>query len=205
MGLTAAPSPVSASTCRPGYVRVEGHSLEPRIADGATLLAALGPGCGPGLDRGAIVLVRVGASRKPLAKAVVGKAGDRLRIARHGAVVVNGSPARNAAGVPYRLPGERAAMLSLYAKAYDNRIPDGALLLMGEVPSGSRDSSWFGLISVDAVAGVVLDEADRSGRLPTRQPSIPDIPHKREIPTTKEGTACQSRPPDGPAFLPSHC
>ncbi|WP_453973896.1 signal peptidase I [Amorphus sp. MBR-141] len=197
--LTAAPPSVSASACRPGHVRVAGKSLEPRIADGVILLAALGPGCRSGLERGAVVLVRVGASRQPLAKAVVGRAGDPFRIAPHGAVIVNGAPARNAAGEPYRLSKARAEMLALYARAYNGRIPDGALLVMGEVPSGSRDSSWFGLISVDAVVGIVLDDTDRSGRLSTRQPSFPDIPHKGEDPLPPKGnpyadTSTSTRP-----------
>lgn len=48
-------------------------------------------------------------------------------------------------------------MLAQYAKEYPT-LPDGALLLMGNLPSGSYDSSEFGLADVSDVIGIVQNE-----------------------------------------------
>ena len=42
-------------------------------------------------------------------------------------------------------------MLALYVRDYHGVIPDGTMLVMGEAPTGTLDSSHFGLVEVKAV------------------------------------------------------
>jgi len=46
-------------------------------------------------------------------------------------------------------------MLSLYEKDYHGVIPENTYLLLGEVTSGSLDSTRFGLIDKSSVLGKI--------------------------------------------------
>jgi type IV secretory pathway protease TraF len=47
-------------------------------------------------------------------------------------------------------------MLKSYAKGYKGQIPKDAVLVFGNQPNGSYDSSVFGLIGISSLRGKVL-------------------------------------------------
>ncbi len=92
----------------------------------------------------------------PLIKALRGLPGDDFSM-QADQIVVNGRVLINSEGLPYRLSMARVGMLNVYARDYQGVIPPDTFLVMGEVPSGSTDSSVFGLVSRDAIIGRALD------------------------------------------------
>jgi len=149
---------MQANACEQRSIRIEGHSLAPRIAHGATVEVEIGVDCLFTPKRGEVVLFASGALDIPIAKEVVGLPNDRWGISDAGAVVVNGKRATNGQGKPYRLNAARMRMLKLYEKEYDGVMPPNTYLLMGEPTTGSLDSSRLGLIHRQDIIGRVVDE-----------------------------------------------
>jgi len=110
------------------------------------------------IRRGDIVAVRRPGRLDPIVKIVKGLPGDRfqLREAKEGVnVLVNGEVLKNSSGQPYKFSGKRKKMLSLYEKDYGGVIPGDAYLLLGNMVSGSLDSTRFGLIDKEEIMGKV--------------------------------------------------
>lgn len=147
--------------CSTVPTRVEGGSMSPRIAPRQMIQIVKGPPeCLGTLKAGDVVLFHSDSSDVPLIKALRGLPGDKLAV-KDSRILVNGKPAANSAGEPYRLSPPRAAMIGLYVHDYRGVIPPDSFLVMGENPAGSLDSSRFGLISRAAIIGKAV-EADHS-------------------------------------------
>jgi hypothetical protein len=52
----------------------------------------------------------------------------------------------NSIGEPYSLTPIGKKMISIYARDFNNIMPEGAYLVLGDDPLGTVDSSRFGLI-----------------------------------------------------------
>lgn len=139
---------------------VQGASLEPLVKDGATIQALLGYyACNP-VARGDLILFRLVENENLLIKIAKGLPGDTLALERgeggEYTILINGKKAVNSEGLPYVLNNARANMLSLYINDYDGTIPADSYLILGNVPSGSRDSTTFGLIAKSDIAGKAI-------------------------------------------------
>lgn len=144
------------AACEVLTLHVRGTSMQPAIADGATITVAGGePACIEPLRHGDVVLLETPASGIPLIKAVRALPGDRFAV-RDGQLTVNGDVAVNSTGAPYRLPAARAKMLVLYERDYGGIIPAGTYLVLGETPSGTLDSTRFGLVARNQIVGKVV-------------------------------------------------
>ena len=90
-------------------------------------------------------------------KLLRGLPGDTFSI-NYGQILINGHVAENSEGVAYQLSNPRAAMLDLYVHEFHGVIPPEMYLVMGENPSGTTDSSRFGLIARDQIIGKVIEK-----------------------------------------------
>ena len=127
---------------------VEGHSMEPALADGSVLLVdTLGPRF-EGYHRGDIVIVPLPSTvRYPhpiLVKRIVGMPGDHLRIAG-GRVYVNGVRLDE----PYLAPDA----LVPPGRIVDLVVPEGSVFVMGDHRENSYDSKAFGPVPEATLAG----------------------------------------------------
>lgn len=150
--------PTAKPECRPFNVLIRGQSLAPRIAHGA-VLRAVPLGCGQPVRRDSVVFVKVAASQTPLAKVVKALPGDTLAIepASDGGlfhVRIAGDLVKNSQGKPYALREAAAKVLQLYERDYNGSVPAEALLVLGDHPGGTLDSTRFGLVSLETVVGV---------------------------------------------------
>ena len=55
---------------------------------------------------------------------------------------------KNSEGIPYLVSGKKYEMLALYEPGYAvNGVNENTYLILGEIPSGTVDSTRFGFIS----------------------------------------------------------
>lgn len=139
---------------------VRGQSLAPLVEDGETIQALLGYyACNP-IAREDLVLFRLAGNEDLLIKIVKGIPGDTLALEKGEGglyfILVNGTKAVNSQGLPYAVNNARAHMLSLYINDYGGAIPPDAYLILGDMPSGSRDSTTFGLVGKSDIAGKAI-------------------------------------------------
>ena len=136
--------------------------MEPLIAEGSEV-SVVRAGAEP-FARNDIVTARIGNSQTPILKIIKGIPGDRLALESTGEgsfrIVVNGHTVTNSEGLPYAIGERGRRMLSLYIEDYGGVIPSDAYLLLGDNPSGSYDSSRFGLIHRRQILGKVLGGSD---------------------------------------------
>lgn len=110
--------------------------------------------------RGDIVIVNVGRKETELMKIISAVPGDLWDMQQQDdgvyRIVVNGGPLYTKTNGMYQIPAERAVMLQKYAKGYNQTIPPETILVLGNDPGGSYDSSVFGLISTKSLRGRVI-------------------------------------------------
>ena len=137
---------------------VHGSSMEPLIERGKEIKALFGYYDCHSIKRNDIVLVNYSGNENFLIKIVKAVPGDEFHLqkAENGwCIVINGKILKNSEGVPYLLSKRRKKMLSLYENDYQGIIPEGAYLVLGNIPSGSVDSTKFGLIGKSAIIAEV--------------------------------------------------
>lgn len=140
---------------------VRGSSLEPLIANGTVVTLAMDPAFRLGIVRNDLVAVNTARNpRAPVLKIARGVPGDRFGVlpAENGAshLLINGQIVKNSQGTAYLLQGPGARLINAYA--YDDKgvMPADTYLLLGDDPSGSLDSTRFGLVSRRAIIGKVI-------------------------------------------------
>lgn len=140
---------------------VRGSSLEPILRPGSVVRLAMDPeGCLE-IGRGDLVALRhSGRGGAPLLKLVRALPGDSfgLRALTDGQreIRVNGQALENSEGKPFLLSAANSRMLALYERQYGGLVPEGAYLLLGNDPSGSLDSTRFGLAGRGDILGKAL-------------------------------------------------
>lgn len=139
---------------------VNGNSLANFIEHGSKVRIAYGYyQCGE-LRRDDVVIYRDAGNANPLIKIVKGLSGDSFMLAHSegGAkIFINGLALRTTTGEPYRISADAIQLLSLYERDYHGQIPAGAVLILGNIASGSRDSTEFGFVGRDNLIGKVVE------------------------------------------------
>lgn len=139
---------------------VNGFSLAGLIDSGSRVRIAYGYYACSDLQRDDLVIYKDAGSVHPLIKIVKGIPGDSFILARAeggSKVVLNERILLTSTGEPYLVRDEAERLLALYERDYDRRIPDGAVFVLGNVSSGSRDSTQFGFGSVQNLLGKVVE------------------------------------------------
>ena len=160
VGLGAEPSPHTADGGCPitnATATVSGDSMAGIVKDGAEVTVLQGYYACHDAVRGDIVAYNYPGM--PIVKKVFGVPGDTLALAKVASggwhIVVNGNVLVNSANTPYDISASGDRMLSLYINAYHGVIPADAYLILGDVPTGSNDSTAFGLVAIGDFIGKV--------------------------------------------------
>jgi signal peptidase I len=141
-------APALAFACTGQILRINGHSLEPMLADHAEIPLTAAT-CKDFPERGDLAVFHSGASSLPLVKVVIAGPGDLIALEQWGddaSLRVNGMPATNSRGQVYRFGTARTQMLKLYVQSHTQVIPEGRYFVLGDSAEGTTDSSRFGFI-----------------------------------------------------------
>lgn len=138
---------------------VQGFSMEPFIQNGEDIIILENYyECNP-IQRNDVVAYVYGGNKNPIIKFIKGVPGDSFSLEKTNNdswhIMIAGKPAVNSENMPYALPVHKTKMLSLYIKSYNGVIPEGAYLLLGDVPGGTQDSTVFGLVGGNDIIGKV--------------------------------------------------
>jgi len=137
---------------------VRGNSLYGLIEPGSTVKVYFGYYKCNEIKRGDIVAYNYSGDPNPIIKVVKGLPGDKLHLQEANGVwniLINGETVKNSKGEPYSLSASGSQMLSLYERDYKGVIPADAYLILGNLSSGSIDSTYFGLIGKNDILGKV--------------------------------------------------
>jgi signal peptidase I len=132
-----------------------GSSLSPALLSGDQLLFLGGYyKCNP-IKYGDLALYRWG-DNKNVAKFVRGLSGDQLAVEQISAnqwrLELNAQPLHNSLGNDYILSEKKSALIRLYAR----KLKANEVLLLGDKSDGSHDSTVFGLVKTDQLAGKLV-------------------------------------------------
>ena len=138
---------------------VSGNSLDGFIDAGKTIKILYGfYDCNP-VQRGDVVVYNYAGDVNPMIKIVKGVSGDKFHLSQTNGgwnILINGEVIKNSSGQEYLLSDRSSRMLALYENDYKGVIPAGAYLILGNLASGSLDSSRFGLVSKSDILGKVV-------------------------------------------------
>jgi signal peptidase I len=137
---------------------VRGNSLSGLIESGSTVKILFGYYLCNEVKRGDTVAYNFSGDRNPIIKIVKGLPGDKFHLREISGIwniFINGETAKNSKGEPYSLSEGGSKMLSLYERDYKGVIPLDAYLILGNISSGSLDSSRFGLVGKSDILGKV--------------------------------------------------
>ena len=138
---------------------VRGGSLSPLIKNGQKVKFFANYYNCHEIQRGDVVLYSYAGDNVPLIKIIRGVPGDSfaLKQASQGTylILINGEILKNSEDKPYLISGKKYQMLALYERDYRGRIPADTYLLLGNIPSGTIDSTRFGLIGREGIMGKV--------------------------------------------------
>lgn len=139
---------------------VHGSSLDPVLRDGQEVNILSGYYACNEVKRGDVVLYAYAGNENPVVKIVKGIPGDTFALQEAGDdtwhIMVQEKTLANSQGTPYLINASGHKLLSLYINDYQGVIPPNAYLLLGNIPSGSLDSTVFGLVSKENLEGKVL-------------------------------------------------
>jgi len=137
---------------------VRGNSMSGILKDGQEIIVLKNYySCYP-VKRDDLVIYQYAGLPEPLVKIVKAVPGDywEIKLADQGyKIIVNGKVLTNSNKEPYQIPTGKIAMLKLYASDYPI-IPPNTYLILGNIPSGTLDSSRFGLVSKSEIIGKVI-------------------------------------------------
>ena len=137
---------------------VRGDSLSGLIENGAEVKILLGFYDCNEVQREDIVIYSYVGNQNPLIKIIKGIPEDKFELVENNGnwnIFINGKVAVNSLGQPYVLDERGYQMLSLYEKDYRGIIPLNTYLLLGNLATGSLDSSHFGLVDKNDILGKV--------------------------------------------------
>jgi signal peptidase I len=110
------------------------------------------------VERGDIVGYQYAESQAPIAKIVRGIPGDHLEFRAVGNLWhlnINNATALTTRGESYLLDSWGVSMLQSYVEGSRNIIPQDTYLLLGNLSSGTLDSTRFGLIAGKDILGKI--------------------------------------------------
>jgi len=133
---------------------VQGNSLDPFIKNGETVKALYHFYDCNQVNRMDVVLYDYAGSSNPIVKTVYAVPGEELSLQKNEDgwnILVNKKVLKNRSGHPFLISQQGYRMLSLY----EGTLRADAYLILGENPSGSTDSTRFGLIGKQDILGKV--------------------------------------------------
>jgi signal peptidase I len=137
---------------------VRGESLSPLIKSGDEVKILIGYYDCHKIEREDIVAYDYKGDDVPIIKIVKGSPGDQISLTSTGSgwnILINGQAVKNSEGKEYLIDGQGYNMLSLYIKDYQGKIPENAYLILGNIASGTVDSTVFGLVDKSDILGKV--------------------------------------------------
>jgi len=138
---------------------VSGSSLAGFVESGDSVRVAYDYYACAEVERGDVVIYNDIGNPEPIIKLVKGVPGDSfmLALSEGGAkIFINGEALMTTSAGAYRVSDAAYQLLSLYERDYQGKIPPGALLILGNLPGGSRDSTRFGFASRENLMGKVV-------------------------------------------------
>lgn len=139
-------------------MEVRGNSLSPLITSGQEIEALFKYYDCNSIKRDDIVLVNYAGNDNFLIKIIRGLPGDNFELKERNDgwnIFINGEVLKNSEGQEYLIFEKGYQMLSLYERDYNNKVPKAAYLVLGNKPSGSLDSTRFGLIDKSNIVAKV--------------------------------------------------
>ena len=135
---------------------VAGHSIVPTLTPGIRIKVDAGYYENAPVERGDLVAIQLGPETRHMVKRVIAIEGDEMVI-RDGLLWLNCAllyePYIEA---PRKLSAKATRLLELQLNHYDQRIPEGHLIALGDNVNSSLDSGDFGFIAYEQVAGKVI-------------------------------------------------
>ncbi len=135
---------------------VRGTSMTGVIEDGSNVRILFGYYRCNEIMRNDIVAYNFSGDPNPIVKIIKGLPGDRFHLQKTNGgwnVLINGGILRNSQNQSYLLDESGYRVLSLYERDYSGAIPAGSYLILGNLASGSLDSSRFGLVDKGGIIG----------------------------------------------------
>jgi signal peptidase I len=111
------------------------------------------------VERNDIVAYNFTGNEVPIIKIVKGIEGDKFQLKKIDNcynILINNKIVKNSKNIPYCINEQGYRMLSLYEKDYNNIIPKNTYLLLGNLATGSTDSTRFGLVDKSDFIGKVI-------------------------------------------------
>lgn len=129
---------------------VRGASLGDQLKEGTevTLLKGYYKCNEPKL--GDIIAFNASGYADPVIKVVKAVPGDTFALSKTeegNRLIINGKVAQTFDGTPYTLSDNRYKFLKMYEDGFKGIVPADAYILLGNVPSGSIDSIFYGFIA----------------------------------------------------------
>ncbi len=138
---------------------VNGVSLEPIIYDNQSVKILEMYYLCNSVKREDIVLYNYFGNKNPLIKIIKGIPDDTFHLQKTGNgwnILLNGDLLVNSKNEVYVLDKTAHNILSLYEKDYNGLIPENTYLIMGNLATGSLDSTHFGLVDKGDILGKVV-------------------------------------------------
>ncbi|MBU3965298.1 signal peptidase I [Patescibacteria group bacterium] len=135
---------------------VRGNSLTGLIESSETVKIFFGYYDCNEIKKEDIIVYFYAGNEEPLIKIVKGMPEDKFAFQKTEAgwrILINGEAVKNSKGESYSLSEKGSKMLSLYERDYKGIIPANAYLILGNLASGSLDSTHFGLIGKQDILG----------------------------------------------------
>lgn len=135
---------------------VRGESLAGLIEDGQIIKVLFGYYDCNEVKRDDVIAYDYPGSSEPIIKIIKGIPGDKFDFQEIEAgwhILINREILKNSKNQPYILNERGHRMLSLYKKDYNGVIPEKVYLILGNLISGTTDSTRFGLVHQDDFLG----------------------------------------------------
>jgi signal peptidase I len=140
---------------------VHGNSLVGLIESGEKVKILFGYYDCNGVKRNDLIVYSYGGNENLLIKIVKGLPGDKFSLQKTEGgwhILINGKVLKNSENKPYLLDERSYRMLSLYERDYKGVIPENAYLILGNLVSGTLDSTSFGLVGKQDILGKAIKE-----------------------------------------------
>lgn len=138
---------------------VRGDSLSGVIESGEIIKTLFGYYDCNNIEHNDIVLYQYSRQAASIVKIIKGIPGDKFELKQDNDfwnIFINGVALRNAQYEAYAFSEKKSKMLSLYERNYKGVIPENAYLILGNLTSGSKDSTQFGLIGKSDILAKVI-------------------------------------------------
>ena len=137
---------------------VRGSSLTPLVEAGEIVTILFGYYDCHQIRRNDVIAYNYSGRSDPIIKVVKGLPGDTFHLEKNNMgwnILINNKIVKNSQDEPYLLSEKKSKMLALYESDYQGVIPENSFLILGNLVSGSLDSTRFGLIDKSNTLGKV--------------------------------------------------